>query len=432
MNNNYGHWEVLREVDLNTIIGFVYVITFDNGKKYIGAKKVWKRIKTPPSTFKRGPKKGFEMSDWQTYTSSSKEVNDMIASGASVKQYLIVGWYDSWGKTLLAEAEMQLQNNVLVSDEWLNKQVGGHFNPGCYDELTQEDIERYSHYEVGNQHTSWPVMYRFGSKTKYVHPDKVDEYLADGWFMGRSPLEKLRHIQTVKTVKKFKIYNMDTKEIVDCIDQRKFALDNGLMPEHVSRLLSGELDRIGVWSLPIDIRRNDFVVQDPQGRKFSAYIDCDAANGFNRGGTQSRLRSKIDNGFVKLTPESRSSYKKRLKENPPFEFVKIEKAIDKDFLLKRSYDVFTEYYSKHPAILSGHITLEQFVKNMIEYYGADYTNNPFHPQYVIDKTKQFSGLTRDEMFDIMRKEGFEYNEDDDTKDIVKKFKKQLIAKLKNS
>lgn len=137
-----GHWRIVdlptleeEYVDLSKYIGFVYVMIFDDGSKYIGAKKIWKRITKPPCEFKRGPRKGFEQSDWRTYTSSSNEVNYKIENGIYPKEYLIVGFYDSWGKTLFAEAMLQLEVDIFKNhEEWLNRQIEGHFTRSCFDE----------------------------------------------------------------------------------------------------------------------------------------------------------------------------------------------------------------------------------------------------------------------------------------------------------
>lgn len=426
MIQDYGHWSVLREVDLNTVLGFVYVITFEDGKKYIGAKKIWKRIKTPPSTYKRSPKRGFEMSDWRTYTSSSNEVNEMINSGVYPSSYLIVGWYDSWGKTLMAEAEMQLQNNVLTSDIWLNKQIGGHFNPNCYDELTQEDIVRYSRYEVGNIHTSYPVMYKFGHKTKYVNPDEIEKYLNDGWEFGRSPLEKVPNAK--KTIKVFSLYDISSNEIVHVENQKEWAIKNNVLPEHLSRLLSGDLDSIQCrWSLPPEIRRKTVCVIDGEGREFTSIQECDAANGFKRGATAYRLKNKLD-GFKKIKIESRAEYKKRLREEPPFSMKVVECSSEKILFTQLGRIV-----NSHPAVKNGDITFEEYIRNCYEYYfNTDYSNSHFHPSYPNDKYKAFKRLTRPEMIAIMESENFEYDEKDTREAIAKKYKKQFVKKLKNN
>ena len=57
--------------------------------------------------------------------------------------------------------------------------------------------------------------------------------------------------------------------------------------------------------------------------------------------------------------------------------------------------------------------------------------NPIFPSYPNDKFKAFKRLTRTEMIDTMHTEGFEYAESDTREAIAKKYKKQLVIKLKN-
>lgn len=153
---HFGHWKVLntpqmkREggiVDLSKYIGFVYVISFSDGTKYIGAKKIWKRITRPPNTFKRGPNKGFEQSDWRSYTSSSSVVNERIENGVLPTEYLIVGFYDTWGKTLYAEATLQIKVNIFEPMDgkyvWLNFQIEGMFTKSCWDLTIPENVDYY-------------------------------------------------------------------------------------------------------------------------------------------------------------------------------------------------------------------------------------------------------------------------------------------------
>lgn len=155
--DHLGHWCLLNtpqmqeEVDLGKYIGFVYVMSFEDGSKYIGAKKIWKRITKPPCTFKRGPNKGFEQSNWRDYTSSSNVVNEMIDNGIEPSEYLIVGFYDSWGKTLYAEALLQIGVNIFGNDIWLNNQIEGHFTRSCYDDSVLENNKCYIDYLLGAQ-----------------------------------------------------------------------------------------------------------------------------------------------------------------------------------------------------------------------------------------------------------------------------------------
>lgn len=316
---DFGHWAVFEETDIKNHIGFVYVITFEDGKKYVGAKKIWKRIKAAPCTFKRGPKKGFEESDWKTYTSSSNELNAMIEKGISPKEYLIVGWYPTWGKTLMAEMEMQLANDVLRDPMWLNKQIGGHFNPNCFDDLTEDDIARWMEFDKGNEHVSWPMMYKIGQKTKYVKPDEVGEYIKSGWQFGRSKTEK--HSVTYNC-SKFTIWDYQENKAVEVLNQNEFARNNDLSSNHLTRLLQGTLDLIkDRWGLPPDIARQRYKFQDvSSGTKFLSNSELEEFYGMTRGQANKAVK---DGRAVKLVVESKEDHIKKLGS---IELIKTEKT----------------------------------------------------------------------------------------------------------
>ncbi|AEO97050.1 hypothetical protein CPTAKMNP4_070 [Salmonella phage vB_SenM-AKM_NP4] len=318
--SDYGHWSVFEETDIKNNIGFVYVITFEDGKKYVGAKKIWKRIKAAPSTFKRGPKKGFEESDWKTYTSSSNELNSMLENGIKPKEYLIVGWYPTWGKTLMAEMEMQLANDVLRDPMWLNKQIGGHFNPNCFDDLTEEDIARWMNFDKGNEHVSWPMMYKIGQKTKYVKPDDVQKYLDSGWQFGRSKEEKL---SVYHSVSKFKIWDELNSCEIEVINQAEFARKNDISSSHITNLLNGKLDIIkDRWTLHPSIRRQRWKFQHVEtGKKFASNSEVEEFFGSNRGSCSKFVKS---GEIIKLQIEDKKSYIERLSTLNLVETIKIE------------------------------------------------------------------------------------------------------------
>lgn len=353
---DYGHWAVFEEIDIKNFIGFVYVITFANGKKYIGAKKIWKRIKAAPSTFKRGPRGGFEESDWKTYTSSSKEVNSMIEQGIIPTDFTIVGWYDSWGKTLMAEMELQLSNDVLRSSVWLNKQIGGHFNPNCFDDLTERDISRWMSFDKGVEHTTThTVMYKLGSKTKYVHPDDIETYLERGWTPGRSPQEK--HT-IIKTVASYDLWDRVNKKVVHVENQAEFASIHNLEPGHLSRLVSGEIDIINdKWSLHPDISRNiGGYIDVATGLYFKSSSELESHFNKKRGYTAYYVKKGL---IRKLEPESRSEYMSRLSK---LNLVTIKKNINTHQQLLNSYkdiDKIFEGWDRDKVI--------EWVKSYIEY-----------------------------------------------------------------
>ncbi|ANA49418.1 endonuclease VII [Salmonella phage vB_SnwM_CGG4-1] len=72
----------------------------------------------------------------------------------------------------------------------------------------------------------------------------------------------------------------------------------------------------------------------------------------------------------------------------------------------------------------------EWLESLLTYLKADYTNNNIHPNFVNDKTKEFSRLGRPEMIEQMLSYGFNYNETDTKSKIVDSFKKQLRKSLK--
>lgn len=306
--SDYGHWSVFEEVNINDYIGFVYVITFEDGKKYVGAKKIWKRIKAPPSTFKREPKKGFEESDWKTYTSSSNELNSLLEAGIQPKEYLIVGWYPTWGKTLMAEMEMQLANDVLKDPIWLNKQIGGHFNPNCFDDLTQEDIARWMEFDKGNEHVSWPMMYKIGQKTKYVKPEEVEKYISEGWQFGRSRTEKHSTVYYCST---YELWDYVENKAVLVSNQAEYARKNDITSGHLTKLLKGELDLIkDRWGLKPELARQRYKFALPDNSvKFLSNAEVEEYFGLTRG----KCASLVKEGLVKkLVVEDKKSHIEKL------------------------------------------------------------------------------------------------------------------------
>lgn len=71
----------------------------------------------------------------------------------------------------------------------------------------------------------------------------------------------------------------------------------------------------------------------------------------------------------------------------------------------------------------------QWFKNLVKYWEQDITDNVIHPKFIPDKAKQFSRLTKTEMQQVMREHNYEYNDKDDRKILLSKFKKQFRKDL---
>lgn len=120
--------EPVEEID-EKYTGFVYIITNTvTGKAYIG-KKLSKFSKTNVKTvtLKNGTKKKKKIrskidSDWKTYWSSSKEVQDDVKTlGEDKFTREILMFCLSKGTASYFEAKLQMQNEVLEHpDKWYN------------------------------------------------------------------------------------------------------------------------------------------------------------------------------------------------------------------------------------------------------------------------------------------------------------------------
>lgn len=320
MNFDYGHWAVFKEVDIKDYLAFTYVITFKNGKKYIGVKKLWKKIKQCPSEFKRGPKCGFIESDWKTYSSSSNLVNEMLQEGIEPESFVIVGWYKTWGKALMAEMELQLANDVLRDPMWLNKQIGGHFNPNCFDDLTEDDIAKWLSYDVGNEHVGWSVMYKIGQRTKYVHPDEVERHLKTGWEFGRSKSEKHSALSIVSS---YTLWDYSTNTAHEVTNQAEFARLHGIDASRLTNVVKGQIDLTNEkWGLPPEIARNRFPLYDTRtGKKYSSNAELESEYGLKRGDCYKLIKSGV---VIKSKIESRKDYIERLSKLDIVKYVKKE------------------------------------------------------------------------------------------------------------
>lgn len=117
-----GHWKVACEEVDELPYGFLYVITNNaTGKKYIGKKQIYRTVKRPPLKGKKNKRHVKKETDWKTYTSSSKEVNDDILNiGKDNFTFEIVRWCCSKSELAYYEAKMQFEHDVLLNEKYYN------------------------------------------------------------------------------------------------------------------------------------------------------------------------------------------------------------------------------------------------------------------------------------------------------------------------
>lgn len=118
-----GHWLINENVYLHeNMFGFIYEITNKvNGKKYIGKKQCIRKIKRKPLKGKTRNRIDHRESDWKTYTSSSKELNDDIEKqGIENFEFRILKICGSKWELGYEEIKEQIARDVLRRDDYYN------------------------------------------------------------------------------------------------------------------------------------------------------------------------------------------------------------------------------------------------------------------------------------------------------------------------
>jgi len=105
--------------DIGDYIGFVYLITDTNGKKYVGKKLFESKRKIPPLKGKTRKRTVIKESDWKTYYGSSDEVKALIESGSSFRRE-ILHLCKTKGQLSYMELQEQVDRKVLLRDDYYN------------------------------------------------------------------------------------------------------------------------------------------------------------------------------------------------------------------------------------------------------------------------------------------------------------------------
>ena len=104
------------------LFGFVYRIeNKENGKFYIGQKKIIKVEKRPPLKGKVRKRRIVKQSDWRTYCGSSNDLkNDVKTLGEDKFRFTIIRFCDCKWKCSYWELYYQMQNHVLFREDSYN------------------------------------------------------------------------------------------------------------------------------------------------------------------------------------------------------------------------------------------------------------------------------------------------------------------------
>lgn len=118
-----GHWNTNLIIEEGNIpYGFIYKITcLPTGKKYIGKKQCKSVLKRKPLKGKKNKRHEIIETDWKTYTSSSRELNeDIIKYGKENFKFEILELCDSKFALAYREAKIQFDEEVLLRNDYYN------------------------------------------------------------------------------------------------------------------------------------------------------------------------------------------------------------------------------------------------------------------------------------------------------------------------
>jgi hypothetical protein len=105
--------------DIGEHVGFVYLLTDPNGKKYVGKKLFVSKRRLPPLKGKTRRRTKISESDWKTYYGSSEEVQTLVESNVQFQRE-ILHLCNTKGELSYLELKEQVEREVLLSDEYYN------------------------------------------------------------------------------------------------------------------------------------------------------------------------------------------------------------------------------------------------------------------------------------------------------------------------
>ena len=117
-----GHWITSLAINDEVPYGFIYKITcLANSRQYIGKKQCKTIFKRKPLKGKRNKRHEERETDWKTYTSSSRELNeDIITHGIENFKFEILRCCKSKFELSYFEAKLQFEEEVLFRDDYYN------------------------------------------------------------------------------------------------------------------------------------------------------------------------------------------------------------------------------------------------------------------------------------------------------------------------
>ena len=128
--NWYKDGEIFTEADIGDNIGFIYEITnLLDGRKYIGKKLFRFSRKKPPLKGQKRKRKEIIQSDWDSYYSSSKTLQEDVSKlGPENFHREILRLCKTKPEMSYYEIKEQIDREVLFDDQYYNGFIGCRIN----------------------------------------------------------------------------------------------------------------------------------------------------------------------------------------------------------------------------------------------------------------------------------------------------------------
>lgn len=130
--------EPFTSEDIGEYIGFVYLLTDPDGKKYVGKKLFSSRRKLPPLKGKTRKRIVVKESDWKNYYGSSEEVKSLVENNTQFKRE-ILHLCKSKGELSYMELKEQIDRKVLLTDEYYNGIIQCKIHRSHVKEIVDDD-----------------------------------------------------------------------------------------------------------------------------------------------------------------------------------------------------------------------------------------------------------------------------------------------------
>lgn len=105
--------------DIGDNVGFVYLLTAPDGRKYVGKKLFVSKRKLPPLKGKTRRRTKISESDWKTYYGSSEEVQTLVEYNTHFKRE-ILHLCKTKGELSYMELKEQVEREVLLRSDYFN------------------------------------------------------------------------------------------------------------------------------------------------------------------------------------------------------------------------------------------------------------------------------------------------------------------------